>query len=66
MSHKLQHLLDNYWQNPTSIDTSELINFVENMVKANGVFTTINTVTIENYNIHSTFHINGVATDLND
>lgn len=66
MTNKLEHLLNVYWGNPTEEDTDELIAFVGNMIKANGIFTTINTATIENYNIYSVFHINGAASDLND
>jgi len=66
MANKLAHLLEAYWGNPTEEDTDELIAFVEYMIKANGIFTTINTATIEDYNIYSAFHTNGTAIDLND
>ena len=66
MSHKLEHLLDVYWGNPTEEDTTELIAFIDNMIKATGVFTTTTTATIENYNISTEFHTDGTALDLND
>lgn len=60
----VKQLLDSYWYESSQGEESVAIQWVNNLIKAPGVYTSISTATVVDYNMHELFHTDGSALDI--